>query len=390
MSSEEFNVRVWIDDEDAGDRDEQWVASEPYQEEEQEESRQVVDTPLKAYLADMKHHPLITPKKELVLSKRIQKGRELISSLILKCDERLPELETLKVTAEAAANPEVKRQPNQSEREAMALMVQKVRDLSEKFPLNQGLGALRRKLVRIEMKVRQAMDELISANLRLVFIVAKPYINRGIPLTDLIQEGNIGLIKAAGKYDYDKGCRFSTYAVWWIRQAIIRAIQDKSRTIRLPIHFVQFGQELSTTHHHMRQDLGREPTPEELSSAVGASSDKVLSALNFFQEPISLESPLGGDLTWGDCLVHPEQVSAAEILGCRELNHSIQDALATLSVREQRVLRERFGMETGQGRTLEEVGQDLQISRERVRQIEKKALDRLRRPEIIRLLQEHI
>jgi RNA polymerase primary sigma factor len=388
MSSEDFEVRVWIDDdyEDGGD---QW-APEPDQAEEQEESQQVIDTPLKAYLADMKHHSLITPKKELVLSKRIQKGREMISALIIKCDENLPELEDLKAQAEAATNPEVKRQPNQSEREAMALMVEKVGSLAEKFPRSLKLGTLRRRLVRIEKKVRQAMDELISANLRLVFIVAKPYINRGIPLTDLIQEGNIGLIKAAGKYDYDKGCRFSTYAVWWIRQAIIRAIQDKSRTIRLPIHFVQFGQELSTAHHNMRQDLGREPTPEELSDALGAPQEKVLSAMNFFQEPISLESTLGGDLTWGDCLVHPEKVSTVEALGYRELSNSIQEVLDTLSLREKRVLQERFGMVSGQGRTLEEVGRDLQISRERVRQIEKKALDRLRRPEILRLLQEHI
>ena len=245
---------------------------------------------------------------------------------------------------------------------------------------------------RITVGDKAAKDELIEANLRLVVSIAKRHVGKGMFFLDLIQEGNLGLMKAVEKFDYSKGYKFSTYATWWIRQAITRAIADQARTIRIPVHMVETIHKVSRTARQLLQEFGREPTTDEIAESLGMTADKVREIMKIAQDPVSLETPIGEeeDSHLGDFVEDNDSPAPSDSASYSLLREQLCNILHTLTPREEQVIKLRFGLEDGRPRTLEEVGKKFEITRERIRQIEAKALRKLRHPSRSKTLKDYL
>jgi len=328
------------------------------------------------YLREMGRFELLTPEEEGIYSRTIREGFDAIIRAIRDDDSGIPEMKILKdrIDLWEKRDPSLKPKKQQLNymKESVARCAAKYPDIRELFELHTMIEAYVR-------SIEAAKDEMIRANLRLVVSIAKRYMHQGLTLADLIQEGNLGLMRAVFRFDYTKGNKFSTYASWWIRQAITRAILDKTRTIRLPVHFLELRSQFFKAFYSLLKELGREPTPVEIAKQTELPMDKILAILEASREPISLETPIGDDdSTLGDFLENQESISPYEAVQNRELSNRVKKILCTLSEREEKIIRLRFGIGEKAEYTLEEIGKRFNVSRERIRQIEKKALNRLR------------
>ncbi|MCF6289382.1 MAG: sigma-70 family RNA polymerase sigma factor [Desulfobacterales bacterium] len=327
------------------------------------------------YLREMGRFDLLTPEEEAKYSRTIREGFDAIIAAIQEDKTGVPEMEALKERIELWKKRDPSLKPKKQQLNYMKGHVAKA------VQAHPGIGLLEIQ-ARVEAYVRSieaAKDEMIRANLRLVVSIAKRYMHQGLTLADLIQEGNLGLMRAVFRFDYTKGNKFSTYASWWIRQAITRAILDKTRTIRLPVHFLELRSQFFKAFYSLLKELGREPTPVEISKNTDLPMSKILAILEASREPISLETPIGDDdSTLGDFLENQESISPYDAVQNRELSGRVKNILHTLSKREEKIIRLRFGIGEKAEYTLEEIGKRFNVSRERIRQIEKKALNRLR------------
>ncbi|MEN8191037.1 MAG: sigma-70 family RNA polymerase sigma factor, partial [Thermodesulfobacteriota bacterium] len=341
-------------------------------EEETHEAEETTTT----YLREMGRFDLLSPEEEAKYSKTIRQGFDAIIYAIRHEKSGASDLALLRSRIDLWE----KRDPTlKPKKQQLNFMRYSVTAVTKKHSEKRELIELQAKLEAYTRSIEEAKDTMIRANLRLVVSIAKRYMHQGLTLADLIQEGNLGLMRAVFRFDYTKGNKFSTYASWWIRQAITRAILDKTRTIRLPVHFLELRSQFFKAFYALFKELGREPTPLEISKATDLPMDKILAILEASREPISLETPVGDDdSTLGDFLENQESQSPYDAVQTRELASRVEEILSTLSEREEKIIRLRFGIGEKAEYTLEEIGKRFNVSRERIRQIEKKALNRLR------------
>lgn len=333
------------------------------------------------YLREMGRYELLTPEREELLSRIIRDGFNAIVDAILEYPvegyaDGFPSMEVLKeqIMTWRRRDPTLKPKKHQ-----LNHMVESIIGLCHAHSEDQSLRDLMNRILVHKKEIETAKNEMINANLRLVVSIAKRYMHQGLSLADLIQEGNLGLMRAVFRFDYTKGNKFSTYASWWIRQAITRAILDKTRTIRLPVHFLELRSQFFKAYYALVKELGREPTPPEISERTGLPIEKIHAILEASREPVSLETPVGDeDSTLGDFIENKESASPYEAVKEKELVERVKAILATLNPREEKIIRLRFGIGEDGEYTLEEIGKRFNVSRERIRQIEKKALNRLR------------
>ena len=322
--------------------------------------------PVRMYLKEIGRVPLLTAADEIMLAKKIEAG--------IEASEQLSQ----------------ERRPAEADR-LLALAIKAAID-HRIGDLNGSRDRTREVLRQIEREGQLAKKRLIEANLRLVVSIAKRYVGRGMLFLDLIQEGNLGLIRAVEKFDYTKGFKFSTYATWWIRQAITRAIADQARTIRIPVHMVETINKLVRIQRQLLQDLGREPTPEEIGAEMELPPERVREIQKVAQEPVSLETPIGEeeDSHLGDFIEDSEAVVPVDAASFILMQEQLEGVLGSLSEREKKVIQLRFGLQDGHQRTLEEVGREFGVTRERIRQIEAKTLSKLRHPSRSQKLRDYL
>ncbi|MEF3169386.1 MAG: sigma-70 family RNA polymerase sigma factor [Deltaproteobacteria bacterium] len=328
------------------------------------------------YLREMGRYELLTPEREEELSRIIRDGFNGIVQAVMESASGIEELHSLQEQIRLWKRRDPSLKPKKTQ---LNYLIKAIEAMSRAHADNEEIQALCSLAREHQEKIERAKDEMINANLRLVVSIAKRYMHQGLSLADLIQEGNLGLMRAVFRFDYTKGNKFSTYASWWIRQAITRAILDKTRTIRLPVHFLELRSQFFKAFYTLLKEFGREPTPQEISEYTGLPMEKILSILEASREPVSLETPVGDeDSTLGDFIENRDAVSPYDSVRDKELTERIKAILTTLSPREEKIIRLRFGIGEDGEYTLEEIGKRFNVSRERIRQIEKKALNRLR------------
>ncbi len=331
---------------------------------------------LSIYLKEMGKYELLTPEREEELSRKIREGFEGIVSAFMNTKLNYSEIHEVRATIESWK----KRDPNLKPKKSYVNYFEKiVENLSAKYPADKKIKKFCDQIKKYILQIEKAKDEMVKANLRLVVSIAKKYMRQGLSLADLIQEGNLGLMRAVYRFDYRKGNKFSTYASWWIRQSITRAILDKTRTIRLPVHFLELRNYVFKTFYEMTKELGREPTPEELAERTKVPYEKILVIFETAKDPVSLETPVGDEeSTLGNFIENKKSPMPYERARKRDISEKIRKFLSTLSPREEKIIRMRFGLGEYEGYTLEEIGYMFKVSRERIRQIEKKALAKMR------------
>jgi RNA polymerase primary sigma factor len=332
-----------------------------------------------AYFREMLRYAILSPEEERELGRIIKHGQEAVLELVLNDTTDLEEMKYLqKKVKHWFSTPE---KSAQAKEKLFRLIHQTIQRILKQYPKQKAIKDLLANIKATEAEVNQARDKMIKANLRLVVSIAKKYLHRGLTFSDLIQEGNLGLMKAVTRYDYTTGYRLSTFASWWIRQTITRAIYDKTRTIRIPVHLQEIRNRCYRAFYDLLKELGREPNLKEISERSGVAEDKILMVTNLSDELISLETPVGdeGDRL-GDFIRNDKAVSPYEDILESELMDKTSFILNTLTQREERIMKMRFGIGDEVEHTLEEIGRAFKVSRERIRQIEKKALKRLKHP----------
>jgi RNA polymerase primary sigma factor len=337
---------------------------------------------LSLYLSQIRDDgELLTESREKLLGRRIKAGQARLIEYAAHPPEENECL--LELQTEVQAFLDKSRRPNLSEIEVMALIRAQTEEAAAAEPRNAALARLARRAARVERLVRKAMDELVTANLRLVIMLAKNHAGRGAPLADLIQEGNLGLMKAAGRFDHQRGFRFSTYAAWWVKQSMMRYIYDNGRTVRLPVHLIETRNRFYKTHVSLMKDLGREPTAAETAEAMQVSPRKVEQLILQLKDPLQLDDPLYQEEPSLQPEWSEEDHPSFERINRGQVHKRLRIALARLPQREAMVLKDRYGLGAGEVKTLDQIGSVHCISRERVRQLEKQALKRLRNTDIL-------